>query len=210
MLLFALGIYILLFNACEKNNDINQEENKSWSEIKDGLRFRIWTDKYTYKENEQIILFVEFENTSSEDKVILIKPQQIPVLSDQAPLYDINKIIVTNNENGDSNLELVPVESNMLNVVPEIAKLEPKETSQEKTQLNLNTFWTDKKVFENAPFQYTQFLPKQGKYTLQAIYTWDELPYNSSDRVAQIEEYGVPLWKGFLESGKIQIRVVSD
>jgi hypothetical protein len=70
-------------------------------------------------------------------------------------------------------------------------------------------FWTDKKVFEHAPFEYVQFIPESGRYTLQAIYTWDELPHPSPERKKQLKQLGAPLWQGYLKSNQIKITVTS-
>ena len=207
-----LIVFIFLVLSCKSPLSANSESsttNESWSEVSEGIRFRIWTDKLSYQEGEDIWLYLVFENVGSQARVILVNSRQLQC-PEEAPLYDLNKVIVTHDSGSGSSstIEIVPVYSNMLYTVPALLKLLPSQTHREKTRLN-SRFWTDKKVFENAPFEYVQFIPESGRYTLQAIYTWDELPHHSPERKKQLKQLGVPLWQGYLKSNKINITVTS-
>jgi len=211
-----IGILLIMFTflvlSCKSPLSANSESsttNESWSEVSEGIRFRIWTDKLSYQEGEDIWLYLVFENVGSQARVILVNSRQLQC-PEEAPLYDLNKVIVTHDSGSGSSstIEIVPVYSNMLYTVPALLKLLPSQIHREKTRLN-SRFWTDKKVFENAPFEYVQFIPESGRYTLQAIYAWDELPHHSPERKKQLKQLGVPLWQGYLKSNKINITVTS-
>jgi hypothetical protein len=154
-------------------------------------------------------LYVVFENVGSQARVILVNARQ-PQCPEEAPLYDLEKVIVTHDRDSGSSstIEIIPIYSNMLRTVPDLLKLLPGQTHQERTRLN-SRFWTDKKVFEHAPFEYVQFIPEPGRYTLQAIYTWDELPHPSLESKKQLKQLGAPLWQGYLKSKQINITVTS-
>ena len=211
-ILLIVSTFLVL--SCKSPLSANSESsttNETWSEVLDGIRFRIWTDKLSYQEGEDIWLYVVFENVGSQARVILVNAQQ-PQCPEEAPLYDLEKVIVIvtdDSGNGSSStIEIVPIYSNMLHTVPDLLKLLPGQTHQERTRLN-SRFWTDKKVFEHAPFEYVQFIPESGRYTLQAIYTWDELPHPSPERKKQLNQLGAPLWQGYLKSNQINITVTS-
>ena len=207
-----LIVSIFLVFSCKSPLSANSESsttNETWSEVLDGIRFRIWTDKLYYQEGEDIWLYLVFENVGSQARVILISARQLHC-QEEAPLYDLEKVIVTDGSDGGSTstMEIVPIYSNMLHTVPDLLKLLPGQTHQERTRLN-SRFWTDKKVFKHAPFEYIQFVPESGRYTLQAIYAWDELPHTSPERKKQLKQLGAPLWQGYLKSNQIKITVTS-
>ncbi|MBC8182642.1 hypothetical protein H8E88_16200 [candidate division KSB1 bacterium] len=187
-------VTIFLFFFCK-----NPQSPDLWSDVVEGIRFRIWTDKTKYQEGEDVWLYVEFENISSKAIVILVNYQD-PV--NIVTLYDLKKIIIKYNT---SKISLVPLHSNMLYATPVLLKLLPKQTYQEKTLLT-SGFWNKyKEPYEEDLF--TSFEP--GKYSLHAIYTWDELPYPTPERQEQLEQMEAPLWKGYLESNEITITVMS-
>ena len=211
-----IGILLIvstfLVFSCKSPLSANSESsttNETWSEVLDGIRFRIWTDKLYYQEGEDIWLYLVFENVGSQARVILISARQLHC-QEEAPLYDLEKVIVTDGSDGGSTstMEIVPIYSNMLHTVPDLLKLLPGQTHQERTRLN-SRFWTDKKVFKHAPFEYIQFVPESGRYTLQAIYAWDELSHPSPERKKQLKQLGAPLWQGYLKSNQIKITVTS-
>jgi len=211
-----LGILSIVFTflvlSCKSPLSANSESfttNETWSEVSDGIQFRLWTDKLSYQEREDICLYVVFENVGCQARVILVNAQQ-PQCLEEAPLYDLEKVIVTDDSDSGSSstIEIVPIYSNMLHTVPDLLKLLPGQTYQERTRLN-SRFWTDKKVFEHAPFEYIQFIPESGRYILQAIYTWDELPHPSPERKKQLKQLGASLWQGYLKSNQINITVTS-
>ena len=209
-ILLIVSTFLVL--SCKSTLSANSESftiNETWSEVLDGIRFRFWTDKLSYKEGEDIWLYIVFENVGSQARVILVSAQQ-PQCPEEAPLYDLEKVIVTHDSGSGSSstIEIVPIYSNMLHTVPDLLKLLPGQTHQERTRLN-SRFWTDKKVFEHVPFEYVQFIPEQGRYTLQAIYTWNELPHPSPERKKQLKQLGAPLWQGYLKSNQIIITVTS-
>jgi len=204
-ILLIMSTFLVL--SCKSPLSVNSESsttNETWSEVSEGIRFRIWTDKLSYQEGEDIWLYV-----GSQARVILINARQ-PQCPGEAPLYDLEKVIVTHGSDSGSSsiIEIVPIYSNMLHTVPDLLKLLPGQTHKERTRLN-SRFWTDKKVFEHAPFEYVQFIPEPGRYTLQAIYIWDELPHPSSERKKQLKQLGVPLWQGYMKSNQINITVTS-
>jgi len=212
LIVILLIVSTFLVFSCKSPLSANSESsttNETWSEVSDGIRFRIWTDNLSYQEGEDIWLYVIFENVGSQASVILVNARQ-PQCPEEAPLYDLEKVIVTDVSDGGSPsiIEIVPVSSNMLHTVPDLLKLLPGQTYQERTRLN-SRFWTDKKVFEHAPFEYVQFIPESGRYTLQAIYAWDELPHPSPERKKQLKQLGTPLWQGYLKSNQINITVTS-
>ena len=183
-------------------------EAETWGEVSNDIRFRIWTDKSSYQEGEDVWLYIAFENVGSDARVILVNPQQ-PQLPDEAPLYDLEEILVTyDNSQRDPlvTIEMVPVASNLFHLVPDLLKISPAEVYQEKTRLT-SSFWTDRRVFEQAPFEYVRFTPEPGTYTLQAIYSWDTLPHPTPEREKQLEQLGAPLWQGYLESNQIHFTV---
>ena len=191
---------IFLFILCK-----NPQSPELWSDESDGIRFRIWTDKSSYQEGEDIWLFVEFENISSEAKVILISPQQQP-MPEKAPLYDIEKIIIqVNSRDSSSTLVITPAHSSMFYIIPDLLKLLPDQIYQEKAKLNSGFWYHYHERYERDPFTYLE----PGKYGLRAIYTWDELPYSTPEREKLLEQLGAQLWKGYLESNKINITVTS-
>ncbi len=209
---FLWIIIAFLVISCESSlrpDSETSETNETWSEVSSGIRFRIWTDKLSYQEGEDIWLYVVFENVGSEARIILVNAQQ-PQLPDEAPLYDLEKVIVTHDSGSDSLsiIEVVSVHSNMLYVIPDLLKILPGQIYREKTRLN-SRFWTDKKVFEHAPFEYVQFIPEPGEYKLQAIYAWDELPHPSPERKKRLEQLRAPLWQGYLKSNQINIIITS-
>ena len=212
LIVILLIVSTFLVLSCKSPLSANSESsttNETWSEVSDSIRFRIWTDKLSYQEGEDIWLYVVFENVGSQARVILVNARQ-PQCPEEAPLYDLEKVIVTDVSDGGSpsTIEIVPISSNMLHTVPDLLKLLPGQTHQERTRLN-SRFWTDKKVFEHAPFEYVQFIPESGRYTLQVIYTWDELPHPSPERKKQLKQLGAPLWQGYLKSNQINITVTS-
>ena len=209
-ILIIVSTFLVL--SCKSPLSANSESsttNETWSEVLDGIRFRIWTDKLSYQEGEDIWLYVVFENVGSQARVILVNAQQ-PQCPEEAPLYDLEKVIVTHDSGSGSSstIEIVPIYSNMLHTVPDLLKLLPGQTHQERTRLN-SRFWTDKKVFEHAPFEYVQFIPESGRYTLQAIYAWNKLPHPSPERKKQLKQLGTLLWQGYLKSNQINITVTS-
>lgn len=212
LIVILLIVSIFLVFSCKSLLSANSESSttdETWSEVSDGIRFRIWTDKLSYKEGEDIWLYVVFENVGSQARVILVNARQ-PQCPGEAPLYDLEKVIVTHDSDSDSssNIEIVPIYSNMLHTVPDLLKLLLCQTHQERTRLN-SRFWTDKKVFKDAPFEYVQFIPESGRYTLQVVYAWDELPHLSPERKKQLKQLGAPLWQGYLKSNQIKITVTS-
>jgi len=212
LMVILLIVSTFLVLSCKIPLSANSESpitNETWSEVLDGIRFRIWTDKLSYQEGEDIWLYVVFENVGSQARVILVNARQ-PQCPEEAPLYDLEKVIVTHNSGSGSSstIEIVPISSNMLHTVPGLLKLLPGQTHKERTRLN-SRFWTDKKVFEHAPFEYVQFIPESGRCTLQAIYTWNELLQTSPERKKQLKQLGAPLWQGYLKSNQINIMVTS-
>ncbi len=212
-----IGIFLIvstfLILSCKSPlsaNSGSSTTNETWSEVSDGIRFRIWTDKLSYQQGEDIWLYVVFENVGSQARVILVNARQ-PQSPEEAPLYDLNKVIVTHDSGSGSpsTIEIVPVYSNMLHTIPDLLKLLPGQTHKERTRLN-SRFWTDKKVFKDAPFEYVQFIPESGRYTLQVIYSWEELPHPSPERKKQLKQLGAPLWQGYLKSNQINITVTSN
>ena len=184
----------------------NPQSPELWSDVGNGLRFRIWTDKMIYQEGEDIWLHVEFENVSSDEMVILVNGQQRQ-LPERAPLYDINKINIYPVENNatSSIFVLIPIPSNMFNDVPALFKLQPDKRYREGGIINLGG-WTHKGLHEHDPF--TQLEP--GNYELQAIYSWAELPHPSQERITELEQLGAPLWNGYLESNEVTIIVTEN
>ena len=191
-ILTLLILTIFFFILCE--NPLN------WSEVSDGIRFRLWTDKSIYQDGEDIWLYVEFENVGPESRVILVSAKQ-DQLPEEAPLYDIGILITRfKRSDNDKTFKIYPILSNMWYVDPDLLKLQPGKKYQEKTKLN-SGHWRH----QRESFSYLE----SGKYTLQAIYKWDELPYPSPERENQLEQLGAPLWQGYLESNKITITVIS-
>jgi len=212
LILILLIVSAFLVLSCKSPLSANSESsttNETWSEVSDGIRFRIWTDKLFYKEGEDIWLYVEFENVGSQARVILVNARQ-PQCTEEAPLYDLEKVIVTHDSGSGSSptIEIVPICSNMFHTVPDLLKLLPGLNHQERTRLN-SRFWTDKKVFKHAPFEYVKFIPEPGRYTLQAVYTWEKLPHPSLERKKQLKRLGAPLWQNYLKSNQINITVTS-
>ena len=58
-ILLIVSIFLVL--SCKSPLSANSESsttNETWSEVSDGIRFRIWTDKLSYQEGEDIWLYV--------------------------------------------------------------------------------------------------------------------------------------------------------
>ena len=197
---YCMPFLLISFLFCSCKNLLGPE---SWSDVSNGIRFRIFTDKLNYLEGETILLYIEFENEGSEPKVILISPQQRQI-PNEAPLYDIEKIKVQMNVQ-DSFFEITAVHSNMFITVPALLRLQPGERYKEKVKL-FSGFWNYyHEEYIRDPFTFL----KRGKYALQAIYTWDELPYSTPEREDQLEQMGAPLWTGYLESNKVTINILN-
>lgn len=92
----------------------------------------------------------------------------------------------------------------MFSLIPDLLKLQFGQTYKENTKLNSGLWKYSHGKYKRDPFNHLE----PGKYKLQAIYTWDELPHPTPERVNQLEQLGAPLWNGYLESNEITIRVV--
>ena len=192
-LLFLLMTF--LFISCQ-----NLLGPESWSDVSDGIRFRIWTDKSTYQVGEDVWLYIEFMNVSFESKVIFVGPKQ-DQLPEEAPLYDI-EIVITQLKiyNTCTNFKINPVLSNMWSSVPDLLKLQPWQKYQEKTKLNSGRWRHRREPFTDL---------ESGKYGIQTIYSWDELPYPTPERIEQLERLGASLWTGYLESNKVTVNILN-
>ncbi|GAH49253.1 unnamed protein product, partial [marine sediment metagenome] len=104
LIVILLIVSTFLILSCKSPLSANSESsttNETWSEVLDGIRFRIWTDKLSYQEGEDIWLYVVFENVGSQARVILVNAQQ-PQCPEEAPLYDLEKVIVTDDSDSGS------------------------------------------------------------------------------------------------------------
>jgi len=68
-----LGILLIvstfLVLSCRSPLSANSESsttNETWSEVSDGIRFRIWTDKLSYREGEDIWLYIRQNRSARE------------------------------------------------------------------------------------------------------------------------------------------------
>ena len=201
-----LILMMFLHIHCTNVNDPDPPNDESWSAILNGMRFRIYTDKSSYRQNEDVLLNVEFENIGDSSIVILVHGEQI-VHAMAPPLYDLEKSVlsVAGNGGSSSSADIIPLQSNMLNVVPDLFKLAPKQVYHEESSLS-SDFWINKAIFEQTG-DHIRLSLTPGAYTLQAIYSWEELPYPTPERQQQLAELNAPLWKGTLESNKITITV---
>ena len=58
-ILLIVSTFLVL--SCKSPLSANSESstaNETWSEVSEGIRFRIWTDKLSYQEGEDIWLYV--------------------------------------------------------------------------------------------------------------------------------------------------------
>jgi len=203
---YLLVMVIFLSHNCKLINEPVATIGGSWSGVHNGLRFRIYTDKSIYQEGEDIWLNVDFENSSKNPIVILVDDNSSNGL---LPLYDLEMLIFSKIDNSESEsvIEMIPSHSNLYNPVPALFKLNPKQVYSERSNLN-GELWIEKTAFEQNGEHINLFL-KQGKYTLQAIYHWEKLPYNTPETQQQLADLAAPLWTGYLESNKITISLTS-
>jgi hypothetical protein len=189
-----ISMILFLHISCKSPQSL-----ESWSDESGSLRFRIYTGKSTYQEGEEIWLYVDFENSSKNPVVILVDDNSSNGL---LPLYDLEKLIFSKMDNNGSAsiIEIIPSHSNLYNPVPALFKLNPKQVYSERSNLN-GELWIEKTAFEQKGEHINLFL-KQGKYTLQAIYHWEKLPYNTPETQQQLANMNAPLWTGYLESNK--------
>lgn len=199
---FSLIFLLFTLTHCK-----NPQGPEFWSDVNNGLRVRIWTDKTTYREGEDVWLHVEFENVSIEEKVILVDGPHSN-LPESAPSFDINKIIILTEPNDASSsiiLEITTKSTNMFNDVPDLLKLKPGQLYRENTILN-SGFWHFREEYKLDRF--THLGP--GRYKLQAIYAWTELPQSTQERINKLEQLGAPLWNGYLESNEVVIIITEN
>lgn len=187
-----------IFKPPEPNPEID------WSEVKDGLRFRIWTDKKVYTPGEEITLNVQFQNAGDQSKVILVSPENQIYYDLQSPLYDIERLLCYP-ENSSTPVEYFPLEANIFQVIPLFQKIESGQTYLESTVLDSSSLWVEYSDIWTGERKTFALTP--GNYVLRAIYHWDELPYDIPERRRELQELGAPLWLGELESNPIAIEI---
>jgi hypothetical protein len=200
----VLLILLFLSAGCKTVYEPVVINDNLWSPVHDGIRFRIWTDKTSYQEEEDIWLQVEFENASSQARVVLVNSPQAQ-MAEIAPLYDVNRIEIRRTSSSALTFEIEPLQSNIFMVIPILHKLLPGQKYREETNLFAG-FW-------NRYQECYQFDPLErlepSYYSLQATYSWDELPYATPERQAQLVQMNAPLWTGSLKSNTVAITVTA-
>ncbi|NQT24067.1 hypothetical protein HQ585_01800 [candidate division KSB1 bacterium] len=191
---FILALSLLIHCKGLFNPD---SDEVGWSDVQNGLRFRIYTDKTSYKVGEDIWLHVEFQNFSPQPIVILVtwgfaEPQN-------KPLYDLEKLILPF-------VEVIPLITNRYVIIPSLFKLLPMKTFHEQSKLN-QSMWVIKEIYEQTWLKANPFL-EPGEFKVRAVYHWEELPYAIPERQQELAEMDAPLWKGYLESNEIEFTII--
>ncbi len=69
LIVILLIVATFLVLSCKSSLSANSESSttkETWSEVSDGIRFCIWTDKLSYREGEDIWLYIRQNRSARE------------------------------------------------------------------------------------------------------------------------------------------------